>query len=56
MWLRDAAAMPFGHGLSPLAQMLRGNVSDLLALLSLLDYATSAPAVDRRRLGTALLK
>ncbi len=56
MWLRDAAALPFGHGLSPLAQMLRGSVSDLLALLSLLDYATPAPAVDQRRLGTALLK
>lgn len=39
-WLRDEAALPYGRGASPLAQMLGGNVSDLLTLLSLLEYAT----------------
>lgn len=43
-WLRDVTALPYGCEASPLEQMLCGNVSDLLTLLSLLDYATPTPA------------
>lgn len=55
-WLRDATALPFGNGTAPLARMLCGNVSDLLTVLSLIDYATPVLAQEELRAGAMSLK
>lgn len=53
-WLRDAHVLPFNQARSPLAHMLRGNMSDLMTLRSLLDYAAPRPAVHAARDAGAL--
>ncbi len=50
-WLRDAAALPFANGTPPLSRMLGGHVSDLLTVLSLIDYATPPVVKESVRRG-----